>query len=1392
MATRFSSYFSGGGNQQVNPPATPSANTQTRFSSYFQAPQSGTSNKPLSFQTAGNIGVGSNAPQPSIQPMFNFSSFLSNTKTKIASFIDSLDDEKRREQANKRGEDLAKNIQTGLVEFGKEVLRATPRSAVSAVLTATGGKKFTPGEIPQTAGFEKFLYGEKPIRDIRGTGEETIQAFGGNRDTAIKYGLPLGFVLTGLDLYPGIPKKKIAEVIAKETNPAKIANILKTKVFKDVTDDVAEALGRRLAPVKDAKTVKLELDFFTKVDRTKLTGKALSTASEDILKGRQGILQPLAEEARKYKSAEAKIKQFVPEVRFESADDFMKGTQQVVIPDVGEVTFKTNNKDIIIYSAGNIKDVERLPFKGTGKVTKVIRSLMALAEEEGKNIHVVGATGSGYWDHLGFDAKNFMVPGLTPKDLSKIKALDEFRVTTQKGLPEGVQDVVRISPVESQAVKIQKPSEIGQKLDIPPLQKVVSADELGSRALDKSVEAKSIGKQVIEETSKQTKDPPSVVRKVLDSAKEVKTKIIEYVQNEQERVRQLVGKKGVVVDDISDPYLKATLYSGRVAEKIDQGKKEAQEIVKQAKKVADEFKSDLKTIRKEVNDYLKFRHAPERNAALGEKAAGVTTKEAVEGLKRIESSPQGARIKEIAERASKLNEQTLELLKKSGVISDELYDTLRTKYKNHVPLNRIFEETEDIGSALSGKGFDVRSTGIKRAVGSEREVDDILGNIISNYEQAVLRSEKNIVDQATLAFARNNKDIFGNLFQITRPRGIGKTFEGGIIREKTQDPTILQMFEKGKPVWIKINDKNLAIALKGVGREKLGLIMNGVARFTRLYSGLATRFNPEFALPNKIRDLQETAVYMSSQKGIGFKGAAQLAKRELAQENTKAILDYLRGTDTEGARLYKEMRQLGGTTGGFGLSTREEVRLSIGKLEKLADSKTRRIADNVIRYIDNWNTIFEDSTRLSVYRQALKQGLSKERAAFLAKEASINFNRMGKGGPIINALWMFSNASIQGSAKMVRSLRNPKVLGATLLTVGSSVSAVNQWNDRVDPDWRDKISKWDRLNGLPIILPSKEGEGVKYLTIPVSWGIKPIKVMADYAYDTASGIELDPRKFANDTMTAVLEAYNPAGGSDFWSAITPTILDIPSELSRNRAWSGNKIRPDYDQNAPADVQYFSSLKKTKTGQAAISISELLQSKTGIAISPADIRYAFDGYVGGLGRAGSKTVNTIIGALGAKPAPLDEYPMLSRFYRERTQEEVGQGAAGPTEDIKGTLSEQSRERFKLKQEAEDIYGELSKLPKDEANTRARKIKEDNPALFDKIKDIKQDADLGLNYQERLTKQLGVENGERAKYILKEAGKLKSKEEKNAYIRSLVEKKIISDKVIEQIRALKEKE
>ena len=876
-------------------------------------------------------------------------------------------------------------------------------------------------------------------------------------------------------------------------------------------------------------------------------------------------------------------------------------------------------------------------------------------------------------------------------------------------------------------------------------------------------------------------NPLEVTQKTKEYVNKNWTTLREKIEDDWIRVKKLTQKEGVKLTEANNPYEAETRYWGRVGTRMEDTLDQISDIDKEIAKVEKKYKSP--EINKDIDRYLIAKHAPERNVVHGEESAGITSEQASKNIKEIEGKSYGKEVKQIAKDIKKLNEKTLDVLLEGEVISQGDYDKLRKLYPNHIPLNRVMSESEDFVQILTSRGFNVQGTGIKRAFGSKKEVADILGNVTANLRSAIARSEKNIVDNHTLNFARDN-DYFDGLFEEIKPKTIGKTFEGGFIQEHINDPSVLPVREKGKQVYLKINDPQIAVAFRGVNRIKVDDLTRMVAAFTRFYAGLMTRFNPEFAVPNKVRDLQETMVYMASKKDIGFSGAAKTAIKDPV--SIKAVVDYMGGKDTEGARLYQQMKEDGGTTGGLGLSTKKQTEIDIDKIRRINRNKPRKVAEIALRVVDNWNAIFEDSTRLSVYRQSLSQGLSRKKSAVYAKEASINFNKMGALSPMTNGIWMFSNASVQGSAKMLRAMRDPKVAGMVLATIGGSIYAINEYNDKIDPEWRSKVSEWDRLNGITIMLPSNKG--VRYITIPVSWGLKPIKVGMDYFIDYTQGHEKDIKTAMSKVLAAIWEGYNPVGGTDIVSAVTPTILDLRIDISRNRSWTGGKIRPNWNQSAPDSIKYFDSLKDKLMGKKFIGWTRKLGEK-GIEISPADMNYAFQQLVGGTGRFTQKVFETISGVKKGK-IEAKEIPFISRFYRDIPEDRI-RGESKEFESLKDALKKQDKERFYFNQEAELVYEGMKQIPAKEANENYNKMEENNPRLAKKIKHLRENEKYKLTYIERLTKQLGDTNGERFKYIWSKVSELKTGKEKNTYLKDLIKKKIISDNVWEQLVSMSKK-
>lgn len=198
------------------------------------------------------------------------------------------------------------------------------------------------------------------------------------------------------------------------------------------------------------------------------------------------------------------------------------------------------------------------------------------------------------------DEAGFLLEKKTAQEAEKIKV---GQASSENRIPDGKDQAGKLT--ESQPEKnIQSQTPQSEK-------KVYSLKKQYTET-----EKKSIMKKAVSSTG----DNSSIVKRVTNSINKVMTDMTEYFQNEHERVRQLVERKDVKISDESDPYLKMTLYPGRVAEKITKTKDEIKKIVKEMEKE--------KVTRKEISDYLVARHAPERNAAIGEKAAGISTSDA--------------------------------------------------------------------------------------------------------------------------------------------------------------------------------------------------------------------------------------------------------------------------------------------------------------------------------------------------------------------------------------------------------------------------------------------------------------------------------------------------------------------------------------------------------------------------------------------------------------------------------------------------------------------------------------------------------------------------------------------------------------------------------------------
>lgn len=240
------------------------------------------------------------------------------------------------------------------------------------------------------------------------------------------------------------------------------------------------------------------------------------------------------------------------------------------------------------------------------------------------------------------------------------------------------------------------------------------------------------------------------------------------------------------------------------------------------------------------------------------------------------------------------------------------------------------------------------------------------------------------------------------------------------------------------------------------------------------------------------------------------------------------------------------------------------------------------------------------------------------------------------------------------------------------------------------------------------------------------------------------------------------------------SGLNP-LIKVPGEYMDNKNWfyhsdtvpqSLQKARPE-NQYRPTTPDVYRILGKV-TGQSPLKLQQMVGSITGGAINQLS------------------PPKTVEGRSDVENNPLLS-PFLNRFERSQRSD-----TGTFDQEFAQAQQKQSDATVDLRRRAEEKYAELSKLPKDEANAKAAEILKTDKALFDKIKSIKKETDAGITYQDRMVRELGIKSGVRAQFIYDHAMKAyQTKEERNAYIQDLYDKKIVTAEVLQQLKELKQK-
>ncbi|MCZ4284533.1 hypothetical protein O4H29_06760 [Marinobacter salarius] len=684
---------------------------------------------------------------------------------------------------------------------------------------------------------------------------------------------------------------------------------------------------------------------------------------------------------------------------------------------------------------------------------------------------------------------------------------------------------------------------------------------------------------------------------------------------------------------------------------------------------------------KQLDEFLYALHAPERNRVIAERnpeipegGSGMTDSEAAAVIAKVEKEGKLKQYQALAKRVHDMLAMRRKILKSAGLEDADTIGAWEESYKNYVPLKGWAADEQQPGMPRAGKGFAIAGKESQMAAGRKSKAASPLANTISDLSEAVLRRRKNEVGQSFMNLVQAYpNDNYWRIYTDENPEVERKAVRvkdpaTGKMKVKVREQTIpmAMMSDRyfttkvdGKTHYIKIEDQRLTNAMRNIGPDNSNLLIRSLAAVTRVMSSLNTSYNPEFVISNFSRDIQTALLNLTSEqssedgKARGKKIAAKTLKD--VATSIRAINASLKGNKKDGKlgqwqAHFDQFRADGAKTGWFDM---KDIDGQMKDLEKMiavagggATNTLRRAFKIATDWVENTNSAIENGVRLSAYVNAIEAGIPRSQAASLAKNMTVNFNRKGELGTMMNALYMFANASVQGTANFVRTLgRLNGVKGdpiwrrmhtAQKIAVGMAVGgfALSMLNRLVAGEDDDEVNWWDKVpdyikeRNIVIMKSLVGGEPGEYWTIPLPYGYNIFPVLGTQMEHMAFSDSQSAGKAATNIIMAALGSFSPIGfeqSEEIYGVVAkniwPTILRPVASISLNENFMGGPI---YKENFPFGTQKpDSALYFRSTPEAFKALAEDLNDATGgsefrsgaVDLSP-DVMQFLVGYYGG--------------------------------------------------------------------------------------------------------------------------------------------------------------------------------
>lgn len=701
-------------------------------------------------------------------------------------------------------------------------------------------------------------------------------------------------------------------------------------------------------------------------------------------------------------------------------------------------------------------------------------------------------------------------------------------------------------------------------------------------------------------------------------------------------IRKVVGKivKGEKIDYEVDPYILARMLPGTTGkgDTFLQYKTFDYKTHQWNGKGLAEILEPIKERLNDFQDYIVARRANELH--LRGKETGIEKADAIaiEKLFRDEFS-------QVFDELLAYQDRVLQYLVDSGVVSNDAAIAMRKLNKDYVPFYRLIEDRELAGGGK--KGLEVRNP-IKKIKGSWLNIIDPLESIIKNTYEYIRIADRNGTLQSLVNLAEKREGAGEFVERIPAKMAMPakvkltevltsdeiKALEDQdiqdldrivpIFRQSMFAPkgNVITVFEKGKQSYFELSPE-LFRAIAGLDAVVINQT-NAMLAFLDKVFALPTKIlragatlSPDFIVRNPIRDQWSAAVFAR----YGYVPVYDLFK---------GFFHFFKADE-----LYWKYKASGAEMATLVSTDREQIQKKLDDIISGKIKLSHRLIKNPLELLQLLSSSSEMGTRLGVAERAGQDLTTKEgmlRAGFAGRSSSLDFNRKGHVGKIINRYIAFWNPTIQGLDKMVRAIKNhPKsFLFRTLafITIPSILLAMLNNDDdkyRKLPQWQRDLF-WYIPVGPGVLIPKPFELGILFGSV--------FERLTNYVMDNLRGSKRD------DAFDKILGSITRSIAPGVWpTAILPLkeARDNYSEfLDRNIVSEGEKRLPpprQYDKHTSDTMRHI--------GRWMGNVPYIQDT---MFASPKKLQHIFRGYTGGLGTTALQGVDSIARMLNPKAPP----------------------------------------------------------------------------------------------------------------------------------------------------------